>query len=85
MSDDKPKSITVGWVVSWLFGLLTLLSAISLLVLLDVAAAVLLGLVTAICIPPIRRWVCGRIGVEFSRPMIIVMVVGLMMIAGTTL
>jgi hypothetical protein len=85
MSEDNRRRITVGWVVSWLFGLLTLGSAISLLALFDLIAAILLGVVTAICLPPIRRRVCGTVGIEFSRPMIIVMVVGLMMIAGTTL
>lgn len=85
MSDDKTRSITVGWVVSWIFGLITMLSAISLLMLLDIVAAVLVGVVATICIPPLRKRVCGRLGVEFSRPMIIVMVVGLMVAAGTTI
>jgi len=82
-SEGGGRTITIGKIVSYGFGLLFILSGLGTLIQGPGAILILLGGVFAL--PPVRRRITNRSGISFSRWAVVLIVVVLIVVGGASL
>ncbi len=84
MVDKKPKRITLGLVISWIFGILFGLNTLAYLVYRQFVPAIVSLVVFVVIFPPISKLIQEKFNIELSRGIkIVVVIVGIVIIAFT--